>query len=208
MPRNRLRRGLPFRLTVLGLLSLIGVLVLSACGGGDPAPASAPPNAGDGATPAEAPVEYDFEVPNFGIAAYQQAAALGGEETTLHDVIAQGKPVVLNFWAGLCPPCRAEMPDLQEVYDARSDEILLIGIDIGPFQSLGTRQNGIALLTELEITYPAGTTFDGSVVRDFQVFGMPSTVFITPDGVVDNQWTGLLTGGKMNELIDDLLDAS
>ena len=68
-----------------------------------------------------------------------------------------GQPVVLNFWAALCPPCRAEMPEFQRVYDEREAEVLVLGIDIGPQQFLGSREEGRALLADLGVHYPAGT---------------------------------------------------
>ena len=52
------------------------------------------------------------------------------------------------------------MPDLQAVYEEFNEEIMLIGLDVGPFIGLGNREDGKALLQELEVTYPAGTTFD------------------------------------------------
>lgn len=112
--------------------------------------------------------------------------------------------MVLNFWAGQCPPCRVEMPDLQAVYE----EIMLIGLDVGPFIGLGSREDGKALLQELEVTYPAGTTFESKVLTDYSVIGMPSTYFITPRGEIFDTWTGLLTMDKMVELVDALLEAS
>ena len=63
-------------------------------------------------------------------------------------MLALDKPVVLNFWAGLCPPCRAEMPDLQRVNDRFGDRVLLFGLDVGPFVLLGSREDGKELLEE------------------------------------------------------------
>ena len=68
--------------------------------------------------------------------------------------------------------------------------------------------DGKALVKELIVTYPAGTTFDGKVVRTYQVLGMPTTVFLTPDGKVFRTWTGPLTRAKMVELFEQLLKAS
>ena len=145
-------------------------------------------------------------VPDFPISAYQGADAIGGEETTLAAVLEHtDKPVVLNFWAGLCPPCRAEMPHFQEVYDERSDEVLLLGIDIGPFQLLGTREEGRALLRDLAVDYPAGTTYQETVIRDLEILGMPTTFFIKRDGSLHAKWAGLLTKDKLNQLIDEML---
>ena len=149
-----------------------------------------------------------LQVPNFTIATYQGADELGGEQVTVKQLLAEGKPVVLNFWAGLCPPCRAEMPDFQQVYDQRRQEITVVGVDVGPFLYLGTREEGKTLLKELGVTYPAGTTFDEEAVRSMELLGMPTTLFLTPDGNVQRNWTGLLTKAKLNELIDELLEQS
>lgn len=144
--------------------------------------------------------------PDFPLQIYQNAESLGGsEETTFAAVLAQGKPVVLNFWAVLCGPCRAEMPELQSVFDGHGDEILLVGIDLGPFTGLGTVEQGLALLEELGVTFPAATTDRAEVLTDYGVLGMPSTFFITSTGGVARKWTGPLTESKLLELVDELL---
>ena len=155
------------------------------------------------AAPADLPQAGDFE-----IIAYQGGAALGGERVQFSAVLAQGKPVVLNFWAGLCPPCRAEMPEFQEVYDQYADRILLLGIDLGPFTGLGSTDQGRALLEDFGVTYPAGTTEDAAVLSSFQVLGMPTTMFITPGGGVTHKWTGILNRDKLDELTRELLAAA
>lgn len=142
------------------------------------------------------------------ITAYQGVDVLGGQEVQLSDLLAQGKPVVLNFWAGLCPPCRLEMPDLQAAYEQFGDRVILLGLDVGPFTALGSNEQGRALIKELGVTYPAGTTSDPTVVRSYQLTGMPSTYFIEPSGEIVRKWTGLLTQDKLAELIAELLAAS
>ena len=178
--------------------ALVGALVLllaTACNrGGDE------PDAGGAAAAADLPRVGDFE-----IVAYQTGGELSGERMLLSEVLAEGKPVVLNFWAGLCPPCRAEMPEFQEVYDEYSDRILMLGIDLGPFTGLGNTDQGRALLEELGVTYPAGTTEDAGVVASFQVLGMPTTLFVTAAGGVAAKWTGILTKEKLIEHVEELL---
>ena len=191
------RRPDPLGWRVLAVLAL-AMLLPAACNRGEAGGET------EGAGPAaDLPQVGDFE-----IVAYQSAAELGGERVQFSDVLARGKPVVLNFWAGLCPPCRAEMPEFQEVYDQFSDRILLLGIDLGPFTGLGTSDQGQALLEELGVTYPAGTTEDASVVSRFQVLGMPTTMFVTPDGGITHKWTGILTREKLTELTEELLAVS
>jgi len=64
------------------------------------------------------------------------------------------------------------------------------------------------LLRELNVTYATGTTFDGSIIRSYRVRGMPTTVFITPQGQIVQTWAGLLTEAKLAELVGNLLAAS
>ena len=77
-----------------------------------------------------------------------------------------------------------------------------------PFVFLGSREEGQELLQELDITYPAGSTEHAKVVQDYRVLGMPTTIFIKPNGEIMRKWTGLLTEDKLAELIQDLIAAS
>ncbi len=141
--------------------------------------------------------------PNFSFTLYQGEDKLGAEKLDFAQL--HGKPIVLNFWAGLCPPCRAEMPDLQRFYDESKDQVTLIGIDIGPFMGLGSHRDARNLLRELDITYPAGFTNDGSVVRKYEVLGMPTTVFIDSQGEIFERWTGALNRDILTSITDALL---
>ena len=138
----------------------------------------------------------------------QQTELSRGDECVsveLSDLIADGRPVVLNFWAGLCPPCRAEMPDLQLFYEEFKDKVTLIGIDVGQYLALGSERDARNLLNQLGITYPAGFTNEANVVRKYEVFGMPTTVFITPNGEVFNKWTGLLNRDILADISNEML---
>jgi len=139
---------------------------------------------------------------------YQGAQVVGGNVVRLSQVWRRGKPVVVNFFAGLCPPCRAEMPDLQRLADQAGDRVVLIGVDVGPYTGLGTREEGQALLRTLGIRYPAGTVFDEDIVDAYQILGMPTTVFITPGGRILRKHAGLLTFDQMRFFTDELLHAS
>ena len=184
---SRERAGGVKRLAVPGIgllvsMGLLGSLVLAACG-------------------TSAGLET---APGFSFSLYQGEDVLGAQELSLADL--RGKPVVLNFWAGLCPPCRSEMPDLQEFYADYGNEVTLFGLDVGPFfVGLGSRQDGKELLKELEVSYPAGYTSDAGVVREYEVLGMPSTYFITADGKIFRKWGGLLTKDKLAEIIHEML---
>ena len=74
---------------------------------------------------------------------------------------------------------------------------MLLGIDLGQFTGLGNRTDAQALLNELAVTYPAGFTNDGNVIRDYKVLGMPTTIFIDIYGNIFNKWTGALNGSVL-----------
>ena len=103
---------------------------------------------------------------------------LTGETVRLSEL--RGKPVLLNFWATWCPPCREEMPFLQAVYKDRSyQDVLIIAMDrdedtatINEFM----RQNGY--------TFPVALDPGLSVSDAYQVFAIPTTFLIGRDGVI------------------------
>lgn len=145
---------------------------------------------------------------DFSISLYQGSESLGGEEVRFSELFEREKPVVLNFWAGLCPPCRLEMPDFQEAYEDYEGQLVIVGLDVGPFTQLGTPEDGRALVRELGVHYPLGATEDSSVMQEYRVVGMPTTVFLNPQGEVVNTWSGLLTKAKLKELVEELVVAS
>jgi thiol-disulfide isomerase/thioredoxin len=181
----------------LFLVAVVALVTLAACSGS----AAPPSDPGSGSGQLGLPADFRIEV-------YQGQDLLGGREVNFSDLFDAGRPVVLNAWAGLCPPCRLEMPDFQEAYDAYGDRVLLLGLDVGPFVHLGTRDDGRALLRELGVTYPAGSTPQSEVVGAYQIIGMPTTFFIKPDGEIHRRWTGLLTQDKLSELMQELLEVS
>lgn len=132
---------------------------------------------------------------------------LGGDELQFSDLF-QGKPVVLNFWAGLCAPCLAEMPGFQRVYDLHKEQFLLLGLDIGPSIDLGSVEEGKSLLQELGIAYPTGTSSKADVPVQYEVQFMPTTVFLTPDGDIFRKWGGPMSEQKMTEVLSALISAS
>ena len=150
----------------------------------------------------------DRQAADFTLEAYQGADVLGASVVRFSRVLHAGRPVVLNFWAGQCAPCRFEMPDLQQIYEATRQSALFVGVDIGPFVGLGSIEEGRALVSELGVTYPVGTTREPDVVRQYLVLGMPTTVFITPSAEIVRHWTGVLSAAATRELVDELVDVS
>ncbi|MDE2900379.1 MAG: TlpA disulfide reductase family protein [Chloroflexota bacterium] len=168
----------------LAVLGLILVLAL-ACNGGSDAETAA-----------------DFTMP-----LYSGAEHFGGAaEVSLSDL--DGRPVIVNFWAPLCPPCRAEMPHFQEVWEelqAEGSDAMVLGVDVGSFTLLGDRPQSIEFLETIDLTYPVGEAQDRRIIMDYSVRGMPTTVFINADGAIHRTWGGAITKGQLDEVIDEVL---
>ena len=142
-------------------------------------------------------------VADFQISLYQGQEEFGAENLALSDL--RGKPVVLNYWAGLCPPCRAEMPEFQEFRDNFEGRVTLVGVDMGQFLLLGSKDDARKLLAELGVTYAAGFTDDPHVVESHRVLGLPTTIFVTADGHLYKKWDGVLNLEKLTEIADEML---
>ena len=135
---------------------------------------------------------------------FQGEDVLGASEMALSEL--EGRPLVLNFWARFCTPCWSEMPELQDFYEEYDDRVRLLGIDVGQFTGLGSHKDAGKLLDSLGITYPAGYTDDGQVVRDYQIRAMPTTAFITAEGVVFRLWTGSITREEVTTIVQMMLE--
>ena len=150
----------------------------------------------------DAEAAADFTMP-----LYSGAEHFGGAtEVSLSDL--EGRPVIVNFWAPLCPPCRAEMPHFQEVWEelqAEGSDAMVLGVDVGSFTLLGDRPQSVEFLETIDLTYPVGEAQDRRIIMDYSVRGMPTTVFINADGTVHRTWGGAITKGQLDEVIDDLL---
>ena len=195
------RRWLPTPIA-LAVVSLAGLMVLAGCGGGREAgPTSEAAFQPEPVESAKLDTAKDFEISLYGGAGFEELDSI-----RLSDLL--GRPIVLNFWAGLCPPCRAEMPDLQEFHDEYGDDFTLFGVDVGPFTGLGSNRTGQGLIKALNITYPTGSTEDASVVTEYGVFSMPTTVFITADGQVFRKWSGIIDKEKVVEIASEMLTLS
>jgi thiol-disulfide isomerase/thioredoxin len=138
---------------------------------------------------------------DFRIVAYQGEAVLGGKESTFSKVFEQGKPVVLNFWAGDCPSCSVEMPGFQRVSSEFADKVIFVGLDVGPFTGLGTHDDAVRLARQLGIRYPLAYAVDASSLELYKVQGMPTTLFLNATGHVVERVTGTLTEAQLRSEI-------
>ena len=93
----------------------------------------------------------------------------------------RGKPVVLNFWASWCPPCKGEMPDFEAVYKERGEEIhfVMINLTDGDRETVET---GSAYVQSQGYTFPVYYDSDLIAANNYQVYSVPMTYFLDADG--------------------------
>ncbi len=143
--------------------------------------------------------------PDFSFVSYNTDGVLSDGQQSLSAVLALNKPVVLNFWGGDCPPCRAEMPDFQSVADQFKGQVIFLGIDVGSFTSLGTHDSARSLLNDLNITYPTAYAVDEKPLLDYNLQGVPTTVLITKDHTIKTTKSGLISKSDLVAEVESLV---
>ncbi len=102
-----------------------------------------------------------------------------GDEVHLSDFV--GKPVILNFWASWCGPCKSEMPLFQEMYDTYGEEItfMVVNLTDGYSETVETAQ---AYIDEAGYTFPVYFDTEQDAAYTYYVMSIPTTYFIDAEG--------------------------
>lgn len=126
-----------------------------------------------------------------------------GNTHTLSDY--KGKTVFLNFWATWCPPCRAEMPDIQKLYEeyaeAGDDSVVILGIAAPDYGQEQSEDKIIDFLEENGYTYPVVMDPGGSLFAQYGIYSFPTTFMIDKDGNVFGYASGQLSEDIMRSII-------
>jgi cytochrome c biogenesis protein CcmG/thiol:disulfide interchange protein DsbE len=182
------------------VLVSLTVFLLAACGSDsdDGAAVLAASSSGGAARSADA-------APDFELALFETENYAKGEVLRLSDLV--GKPVVLNNWFPSCPPCVAEIPDLEAAFQAHKGEVEFIGVQN---MGLDTAEDGQAFINEMGVTYAIGPdnnpNNDGDIFISYKVTGFPTTLFLNRDQEIVRKWTGLLNAEKLEEFVQELLE--
>jgi thiol-disulfide isomerase/thioredoxin len=145
-------------------------IMLAACGGG---------------SDARARVDIGLPVPAY------KAVTLTGDSTTLQ--AQQGKVVLLNVWATWCHPCRAEIPELEELhhkYKARGLQLVGVSVD-----AAGAEADIRSFMTEFPMSYPIWLDPEERVSTQFLLVGVPATFLIDKQGILRWRHTGPIQKG-------------
>lgn len=126
-----------------------------------------------------------------------------GNVHTLSDY--KGKTVFLNFWATWCPPCRAEMPDIQKLFeeyrDNEDDSVVILGVAAPEYGQEKTKKGIEAFLEENGYTYPVVMDEDGSIFNQYGIYSYPTTFMIDKEGNVFGYASGQLNEEIMRSII-------
>ncbi len=125
-----------------------------------------------------------------------------GEDIKLSDFF--GKPIVINFWATWCPPCKSELPAFENAYNTYKDDVQFIMLN----QTDGARDTFDVVnkfVSDNGYTFPVyyDTTFDGTYA--YGAFSIPLTVLINADGTVADTHIGAMSEATLITYIEDLI---
>lgn len=114
-----------------------------------------------------------------------------------------GQPVVVNFWFPSCPPCRAEMPDLQEAYTEFKDQ----GVQFVGIQQLGidSKSAAIAFLEEVGVEYPNIPDENAAIQLEYRILAYPTTLFLDRNHDIAKKWNGFITKEDLREQIENIV---
>ena len=110
--------------------------------------------------------------------------ALSGEEIKLSNYI--GKPIILNFWASWCGPCKIELPELQALQIKHGDDLIILAVN-GDRES---REQIQYFGSKFNLTFNLLRDPKKEVTKAYGVWGLPKTLFIDREGVIQKQYTG------------------
>lgn len=138
----------------------------------------------------------DYSAPDFTVTDAE------GNEVKLSDFI--GKPVVLNFWASWCPPCKSEMPHFEAAYKDHEDiQFMMVNTTSGD-----TKSDAEKLIEEEGYTFPVFYDITGNAANTYGTSSLPMTFFIDKEGNLVTYAVGMLSAENLETGIEMISGAS
>ena len=171
------KRGRPGGALLVGVIVVVGILILGVFYYGILNPPSR--RVGSGSAPPIVFTTYD------------------GEQIDLADY--RGTPVVVNFWASWCNPCRIEQPILEAAWRKHQGDVVFLGLSY-----LDQEVNARAYMEEFDVTYPNGPDLGSRIYTAYHVQGVPETFFIDAQGNVQGFHVGPIDARTLEQRIQEL----
>ena len=185
--------------SIKGLMVLVlglAVLTTAGCMGGDKnftsSAAAAPAGQTAGVAHANVGTRIGDQAPDFTL------KTLDGNTIHLSDF--RGKPVFVNFWASWCPPCKAEIPDIEKFYEKYKGKVTVLGVNL----TFNDKMSDIVNLLQADhATYPVLLDEDNShpVTDTYHVDGIPASFFVDKNGVIRDVYVGEMDLQMMEDSI-------
>ena len=121
--------------------------------------------------------------------------------TTISLADLRGKPVVINFWASWCPPCRVEASLIERTWRAYKNRgLIFLGVNIQD-----RKEDALNYIRQFAITYPNGPDPTGEISIDYGVSGLPVTFFVSRDGEIVRRWVGAIERSVLISSIEEIM---
>lgn len=117
----------------------------------------------------------------------------------------KGKVVFLNFWATWCPPCRGELPHIEEIYKQyknNSNDVIILGVTAPGLGREGSKQDIIDFMSKSGYTFPVMFDNKGDIMNEYSIEAFPTTFIIDKEGNVKEYVPGAMEKGTMESLIN------
>ena len=155
-----------------------------------------------------APSATSFATP----APHEKAAANGPVDFTLPDIKGKpvslktwrGHPVIVDFWATWCPPCRKQIPELNDIYKRyRKKGLVVLGVSCDTIKGDGVKAV-VPFLQQFKVSYPI-LMGNGATIDALDLSVVPTTLFVARDGHIVSKMEGAGREGELSEATENLL---
>lgn len=134
-----------------------------------------------------------------------QLETLEGTSVKLSDY--KGKKVILNFWASWCPPCKAEMPHMENYYKTKAgpDNVEILAVNLTSAERGGNARKKVEnFIEEYGLTFPVPLDESGQVGETFQTFTIPTTYMIDTNGLIHTKIIGPMDEEVIGNIVSEM----